>query len=75
MIWIMAHGPSFDYSRPPFDPMFARELLGQYVRMGITHEDQRPEVKRHEQFHGTVISKGSATPDFTTQWTVTLPDA
>lgn len=52
----MEHPPSFDDGRPPFDHAFARELVGKYVLVGITVKDKRGEFKRHEQFHGTVVS-------------------
>ena len=117
MIQTMAHPPSFDDGRPPFDQGFAQELLDKCVLVGITHEDRRGAVKRHEQFHGTVVRadpkdgiqltlagtrsgetrwlppdtrvfqpapKGQyrlrstgevvSDPDFTVQWTVTLPN-
>lgn len=47
---------SFDDDRPQFDAAFARELVGKYVLIGVTVEDRRGEIRRHEQFHGTVVS-------------------
>jgi hypothetical protein len=52
----MEHFPSFDDDRPPFDDVFARDLVGKYVLVGVTVRDKRGELRRHEQFHGTVIS-------------------
>ena len=42
--------------RPQFDQALADELVGKLVLVGITHEDRRGEVKRHEQFFGTVLT-------------------
>jgi len=52
----MEHPPSFDDGRPEFDLAFAQSLIGKYVLVGVTVEDRRGQLKRHEQFHGTVIS-------------------
>ena len=52
----MQHPPSFDDGRPPFDSVFARELIGKYVLVGVTVEDRQGKTIRHEQFHGAVVS-------------------
>ena len=52
----MEHTPSFDDDRPVFDHAFARDLVGKYILVGVTVQDKRGELKRHEQFHGTVVS-------------------
>jgi len=52
----MEHSPSFDDGRPKFDLVFAQELIGKYILVGITIEDRRGEFKRQEQFHGVVVS-------------------
>jgi len=52
----MQNPPSFNDDSPPFDPEFARELIGKYVLVGVTIEDRRGETLRQEQFHGTVVS-------------------
>jgi hypothetical protein len=52
----MEHAPSFDDGRPAFDHAFARDLVGKYVLVGVTVKDKRGELKRHEQFHGIVVS-------------------
>jgi hypothetical protein len=114
----MEHPPNFDDGREPFDHAFARKLIGKYVLVGVTVQDKRGELRRHEQFHGTVVAadavqgvcltlqgsrdgetkwmppathvyspaekgeyrlKGTGEvvvdPDFTSQWTLTQPDA
>ena len=52
----MEHPPSFDDGRPPFDVGFAKELIGEYVLVGVTVQDRRGALKRLEQFHGVVQS-------------------
>ena len=52
----MQHPPSFDDGRPPYDPSVAAELIGKTVLVGITVNDRRGELKRHEQFYGRVTS-------------------
>src|SRR6185436_12026224 len=52
----MEHPPYFDDDRPRFDAAAAGELIGKYVLVGITVEDKRGQIKRQEQFHGTVVS-------------------
>ena len=39
-----------------FDTALAADLIGKVVLVGITYEDRRGEVKRLEQFFGTVAS-------------------
>jgi hypothetical protein len=52
----MQHPAHFDDGRPSFDQVFARELIGKYVLVGITVQDKRGKFKRREQFHGRVVS-------------------
>lgn len=52
----MQHDPSFDDGRPPYDSAFAAELLGKYVLVGVTINDRHGGLKRHEQWHGVVVS-------------------
>jgi hypothetical protein len=39
-----------------FDAEFAKRLVGKYVLIGITVQDRHGALKRHKQFHGTVLS-------------------
>jgi hypothetical protein len=39
-----------------FDAVFAQELIGKHVLVGITVYDKRGEFRRQEQFHGVVMS-------------------
>ena len=50
----MTHPPSFDDGRPAFDQEAASALVGKVVLVGVTYEDRRGNLKRQEQFFGTV---------------------
>ena len=52
----MQHPPSFDDGRPPYDASVASELLGKTVLVGVTVNDRRGELKRHEQYFGRIAS-------------------
>jgi hypothetical protein len=43
-------------SEADFDAVFAADLIGKYVLVGVRIEDKRGTFKRDEQFHGTVLS-------------------
>ena len=61
----MTHPPSLDDGHPPFDTLFARELVGKCVLVGITQGQYRLRST------GEVVSD----PDFIARWTVTRRDA
>jgi len=51
------HSPDDDINAPPqFDQAFANAMIGKRILVGITIEDKRGQFKRHEQFHGQVVS-------------------
>ena len=52
----MQHPPSFDDGRPLYDSSVAAELIGKTVLVGVTVNDKRGELKRHEQFFGRITS-------------------
>lgn len=55
-----ATSPSFDDGRPQFDAALALELVGKYVLVGVKVDDRWGEIRRHEQFHGTIVSADAA---------------
>lgn len=77
----MQHPPSFDDGHPPYDSSVAAELVGKTVLVGVTVNDKRGELKRHEQFFGK-ITAAEPTKGFTIELqgsrageTKTLPPA
>ena len=50
----MTSPPNSDDGNPNFDPDVANALVGKLVLIGITYEDRRGNLKRRDQFFGTV---------------------